>query len=551
MSALQNQHDNNVKKYSSVSYLVNSNKRYKRGLIDAGGSLLKTFFGTLDAEDALKFSNAIDQVETDEKQLAHLMRDNIHVIKSTITTFNNSISKLNENEQRLNKNLEVIDKGLQLISNSNDKLEIKSNINSLLSALESIIISLSFDIEDINNAILFSKMNVLHPTILSPHQLYNELEQNRNNMPRYYELPVSLSLQNVHELIDISRIISYFHNNKIIIVIKIPLVLPQTYTLYRVIPMPVPYDVSQPDTFALIAPAHPYLAITVDHMFYSLLRSVNQCKVIPDKFHVCELESVFSSVVNPICETILITEVVSKLPSSCEIKLLKGSVQVFHKINNNNWIFVLSEPGKCHISCSNDGNNFDETLFGTGLLSIPKTCKAFFKTLQFVPQSNAVLNVSSQIISNFNLVDDDCCNKNRVNKTLTKLPYSKLNDVNNLDSLLQASLHLDSFEKELDSLESPNHFQKYGIHYMSLSYVLFIVFFVYLLYRIRRYFCPKSKDHYCIQIFNQCNTKKVTETRQPSVELSVMNENSVADDTYSSMSRPTPIKRNLLVSKIN
>ncbi|XP_063891670.1 uncharacterized protein LOC135117135, partial [Helicoverpa armigera] len=138
LSALQNQHDNNVKKYSSVSYLVNSNKRYKRGLIDAGGSLLKTFFGTLDAEDALKFSNAIDQVETDEKQLAHLMRDNIHVIKSTITTFNNSISKLNENEQRLNKNLEVIDKGLQLISNSNDKLEIKSNINSLLSALESI-----------------------------------------------------------------------------------------------------------------------------------------------------------------------------------------------------------------------------------------------------------------------------------------------------------------------------------------------------------------------------------------------------------------------------
>ncbi|KAF9413693.1 hypothetical protein HW555_008139 [Spodoptera exigua] len=181
LSALQNQHDNNVKKYSSVSYLVNSNKRYKRGLIDAGESLLKSFFGTLDAEEALKFSNAIHQVETDEKQLAHLIRDNIHVIMSTITTFNNFISKLSENEQRLNKNLEVIDKGLQLISNSND-----------------------------------NKMNVLHPTIICLHQLYNELEQNRNNMPR-------------------------FTNSR----------------------------------------------------YPCLYKTVNQCKVIPDKFHVCELESVF------------------------------------------------------------------------------------------------------------------------------------------------------------------------------------------------------------------------------------------------------------------
>ncbi|XP_026729357.1 uncharacterized protein LOC113495001 [Trichoplusia ni] len=553
LSALRSQHENNIKKYSSVSYILSNqmvnNKRSKRGLINAGGSILKTLFGILDSDDAIKFSEAIDQVQSDENQLLHLMRDNIHVIKSTITTFNSSMSKLNENESRLNKNIELIDHAFQILSNSNDKLEIKSNINVYLNAVEGIIISLSFDIEDINNAILFSKMNILHPTVLSPYQLYSELEQNVNNMPRYYELPVSpLSLQNIHDLIDVSQLASYIHNYKIIVIIKIPLVLPQTYNLYHVIPMPIPYDITQPNTFALISPSRPYLAITVDHMFYSPLQDINKCKVISDKFYICKLDNVYSSVANPICESILITEIVHKIPSSCEIKLLKGSIELFHKINNNRWIYVLSEPGKCHVSCENDGRSFDETIFGTGILSLTKTCKAFYKMLQFVPSSNVFLNVSTRIVSNFNLVKDDCCEKNRVNSSFSHLPYLKLNNINNLDSLLQASTHLDSFEQELNKIENPNHFQKYGVHYMSLSYMFFIIFCLYLLYKARKFICPKPPC--CVQIFNQCNnTKKVSRGYpQQSIELSEFEEPA---DPDLSLSRPTTLKRNILVTKQN
>lgn len=105
LSSLKLQHNNNVQKFSSISYFVQVNeiKRPKRGLIDAGGSLLKTFFGTLDTDDANKFTNAINKVQSDEKQLTLLMRDNIHVIKSTISTFNNTMSKVKENENRLKR----------------------------------------------------------------------------------------------------------------------------------------------------------------------------------------------------------------------------------------------------------------------------------------------------------------------------------------------------------------------------------------------------------------------------------------------------------------
>ncbi|XP_028164770.1 uncharacterized protein LOC135081622 [Ostrinia nubilalis] len=549
LTALRNQHLDNVNKFSSVSYLLSDDEpkgRVKRGLIDFGGSLLKTFFGTLDTEDAVKFSQAINDVQSDEKKLAYLMKDNIHVIKSTISSFNNSISKVNENEKHLMKNMEVIHNILENVSNSNDKLEIKSQINSLLTSLESIILTLSFDIDDVNNAILFAKLNVLHPTVLNPYQLYSELDKHRNSLPKHSELPVSLTLQNIHELIDISKLICFYHLNKIIIIVNIPLVLPQVYNLHNVIPLPAPYDISKPDTFVLIAPNTPYIAITGDHMFYSQIRDLSECKMISEKCYVCELVNVYSTIANPTCETILLTEIVNRLPDNCNVKLLHGSVDVFHKLTNNRWLFVQSEPGKCHISCDSQSDDPNVILFGTGILTIPKNCKAFYKTLQFIPTGETVIKNISNTISNFNIILDDCCEKAKHNRTLNKLPFSKLENVNNLDSLLHASLHLDSLEQDLNKLDNPSHLERYGIHYISVSYFISGIFLIYIIYRNRRLFCKSNRNQRCcIQIFNQCNNKKSVKTTQSIRDV----EDSSGSDEHEPRSTPSPMRRNIIIAQ--
>ncbi|XP_022833163.1 uncharacterized protein LOC111361061 [Spodoptera litura] len=365
---LQNQHLNNVRKFSSISYLVGDQKpnRLKRGLIDAGGSILKSIFGTLDSEDALKFSDAITKVQSDEKQLANLMRNNIHVVRSTILNFNNTMSKVNKNQNQLNQNLETIRKTLEQFSNSSDKLEIKTQLTMLLNDLESITIALSFDIDDINNAILFSKVNILHPTVLSPYQLFHELDLHKH---KKYTCNI---------IIDISNLVSYYHLNKVIIVTRIPLVLPQMYNLYHTVPLPTPYDITKPDTYVLVAPSKPYVAITTDRMFYSLLESVDKSQVIQNECYVCSLGNVYSTIANPTCETKLLTEAISSLPNSCNTKLIYGLIDVFFKLNNNNWLFVQSEPGKVHVTCENDPSSYDKILFGTGMLTLPKYCTAYF-----------------------------------------------------------------------------------------------------------------------------------------------------------------------------
>lgn len=517
--------------------------------------MLKTFFGTLDSEDGTKFSNAINDVQTDEKHLARLMKDNIHVIKSTISYFNNSISKLDENEKHLLKNMETIHEILKTVSNSNDKLEIKSQITTLISSLDAIILTLSFDIDDINNAILFAKLNVLHPTVLSPHQLYNELDKNRNNLPNHYELPISLTLRNIQEIIDISKLICYYHLNKIIIIIKIPLVLPHIYNLYNTIPLPIPYDISKPDTFVLIEPTSSHVAITADRMFYSQINNINECKVISEKCYVCVLSNVFSVIASPTCETTLLSEVVNKLPEMCVTRLIHGSIDLFHKLSFNRWIYVQTEPGKCHITCDNKEVNTDVILFGTGILELPRTCKAFFKTLQFTATGETLISNVSNKISNFDILQDDCCDRSRLNKTLNRLPYSKLNNLNNLDSLLHASIHLNFLEEELSKLENPSHFDKYGTHYMSLSFITSILILIYILYKSRKALC-KPDSSCCIQIFNQCHNSK---TKSNPISHMVIHEDSPRslEENISESAEgaaqitPTPTKRNIVFSKFH
>lgn len=554
LATLKHQHVNNINKFSSVSYLLSeesSRRRSRRGLIDFGGSLLKTFFGTMDSEDAVKYSNAINDVQSDEKKLAHLMKDNIHVIKNTISSFNQTLSKVNLNEQHLMKNMEIIHDILDKVTNNNDKLEIKSQINSLFQSIESIILTLSFDIDDVNNAILFSKLNILHPTVLSPYQLYNELDKNRNSLPKHSELPVPLTIQNIHELIDISKIICYYHLNRIIVIINIPLVLPQVYNLYNVIPSPAPYDISKPDTFALIAPSSSYLAITADHMFYSPITDINQCKVISEKCFICELVNVYSTIANPTCETTLLTELVNKLPDSCNIKLIHGLIDVFHKITNNRWIFVQSEPGKCHVTCGDEAESSEVILFGTGILTLPKDCRAFYKTLQFVPNSEIVTKNITKIISNFDIIIDDCCEKTKLNKTINKLPFTKLDNVNNLNSLLHASIHLDSLEEQLSKLETPSHFERFGMHYMSLSYISSILLILYLIYRYRKIFCTgaSAPATCCIKIFNQCNNRRTTHTpnRQIVIAQDVRVDSSSEEGDHPVS--PSPARRNIFMTR--
>lgn len=511
LSPLESLYVNVYNNYLSLSHLTSgSNQKRKRSAwFGVGGTILKQLFGSLDDDDAKVFSDAIDSVQDDQRQLASLMKDNIHIIASTISTFNNTILKLNANEITLNNNMDKLHKILDTISQNTNKLEINTHLSMTFSALESSLMILNFNLRDLIDAILFGKQNVVHPAVLNPIRLFEELNSNSNIIARNFPLP--LSLDNVHILLDIADISSFVSDNKLVFNIRIPLTLVSDYKLYHIYALPTPHDIQHPNSFAMINPTAKYLSITEDKLTYSLLDNISECKVIKNSYYLCKIESVHSSVSNPVCEVTILTEYLNKIPSTCNYKVMVGNIDVWQKLTNNRWIYVLSDISKLSVNCNDQIVDYD--LIGTGILKLPKGCKAYHKLLQFVATNEYQSKIYLPSL-NFNIIEDDCCSKKTINNSLPYLTPIKLSHIN-LDSLQYASHKLNQATEELDRIEKQPYYVKYGHYFNIITTLLSVCVFSYLLYKIYKCFCQKKRNHRtsvsptgcCIKIFNSCYSK--------------------------------------------
>ncbi|XP_064075420.1 uncharacterized protein LOC135194201 [Vanessa tameamea] len=435
--------------------------------LEFGGEILKFFFGTLDAEDARNYDAAIDACEKNEHELFRLIKDNIHIVKSSINSFNATITKLNQNEIKLNSQINRLNEILSFVTKNNDKIFLLTKLNNLVNIIEGSLLTISNFLDIIINAILFSKANILHPSILSPSKLYNELSFRSNSINNKLDFPVPLRLDNIHTIIDVSKLISYYYNNKIIFILQIPLIHPIKYIVYKIIPLPTPHDKTNPNTFALITPSKTYIALTDDRLHYTLYDNLQQCSHVNNEHMICPLGSVYSSITNPSCETKLLTEVNLSLPSECNSKLLYGDVDIWQKLNNNEWIFVQSKPNKLTVQCDNSDMK-SYPIIGTGILRLTENCIAFSKTIRLEPSVSTSLVFTDQLKVDFDIIQDDCCKKDILNKSIPLLSPISLSNIN-LDSLKYSYNQLENLENELNRINNESHFVKYSSYYSSLT----------------------------------------------------------------------------------
>ncbi|XP_052740626.1 uncharacterized protein LOC128198569 [Bicyclus anynana] len=534
--------------YQSLSHLTQEKGRSKRSSwFGFGGPILKQLFGSLDEDDAQIFTNAINAIQDDQRHLASLMKENIHVISSTISTFNNTIQKLNENEQILNSNIGKLDKILDNVLQTTNKLEASSHLTMTFSALESSLMTLNFNLKDIIDAILFGKQNIVHPSILSPMQLYNELNSNKNKVPQNFPLP--LNLENMHILLDISQISSFITDSKIVFVVKIPLVLLQEYNLYHVYALPTAHDINNPHSFAMINPTAKFLAITDDKLLYSMTDSISDCKTLTNNYRLCKLGNVHSSVANPTCEVQILSAYINKIPDTCDYKNVVSDIDVWQTISNNKWIYVQSNIAKLSVKCNNSINDYD--IIGTGILKLPKGCTAFHKLLQFSPsvEYETALYMPTP---NFNIINDDCCSRKKINSTLPYLTPIKLSHIN-LDSLHYVTHRLNQVNDEIEKIENQPYHIKYGSYFSVCTTLVSLIVLCYISFKMYKKCCNRRKRNNsldsssgcCIQIFNSCYTKPNQNIQAINTSSDYETHNRAFESNSSSENSPTFLRRNL------
>lgn len=415
--------------FDSISHII-ANDRVKRSAWFSGvGTVLKYIFGTLDEDDAINYNNAIKTLYDNDKKLADSIKKTILVSQSAISNINQSLYDLNSNQIKLSNALDILLNKVNNISKIVILDNFKLKLVNIINCLQSHMLTLSFKIEDILNSILFVQNNVLHPAILSAKQLYEDIYQNHKAIPKDKDLPVRLDLSNIHAIMNTARLVCYYSDDKLIFIVKIPLVDVLDYKLYETVPLPVPHkNVNNNNSYVYIVPTESYLAVSSDKSYFTYLKEISQCKTIPPDTYMCEISNIYSVPGNPSCDIEIMMKTLSEIPNTCFYKYLYGEIDIWHKLNDNNWVFVESGRDKLTIECY-DKIIFESVISGTGILNVPVNCIAYFKSFKFVKQSDPKINIPI-ISSDFDIVNDNCCNLEHFNDLKTNLPMSKISNIN-------------------------------------------------------------------------------------------------------------------------
>lgn len=275
---------NNLKIISQIIPTLHSKNNYfkqiighyrtKRGWFNGVGTVFKTLIGTMDQNDAEYYDKAIDHINLDEKHLISLLHEQTQIVNSAIKNFNETVSSLNNNEATINYNFELF----KNYSVTNDKhlfqLEIRQRLEEQVALLNIMTIQVDQQFGTLINTVLFARSNILHPFILSPEQLINELISTLKYVPSSRTYPFELNINNAVEIMQSCKLTVFYSNFKLIFVISIPLVSPTHFTLYKLIPLPMKANTGN---FLFISPNYKYIFLTDNKESYIMSNDISDC----------------------------------------------------------------------------------------------------------------------------------------------------------------------------------------------------------------------------------------------------------------------------------
>lgn len=217
--------------------------REKRGLINGLGSIVKAITGNLDADDAIKFEQEISSLKSYAKQSQQNQKLNIGIMENFMKNYESELKKIHTNQH-------IIAETIVKINNNISDLSNRINLLQVYVQLENNFQQIYDKISLLEIAITFASLNNLHPSIVDPNQLLNELIQ----VEKDYKLPFAVNRFNIHHLETTINIKAYSTANSITFILEIPIVSDSQYDVIHLYSIPNEHNMTR------IPPA-PYLIL--------------------------------------------------------------------------------------------------------------------------------------------------------------------------------------------------------------------------------------------------------------------------------------------------
>lgn len=334
------------------------NKRFKRGLINPLGSLIKVITGNLDNEDAAHFDQLITEIKSREQ--ANSQR--ITILSEMLDHIANTSKIMDENNKILNNKLNKLESLIKDISKKDSRDSIVSHMMNVFHLFIINFRTIFIKLSDIETSLALSKVSVLHKAILNSNELLHVL----NEISKVDRLMYPVNEQNLVNLEETFNVKTYIKDNNVRFIINVPLVENVTYTYYKLYTLPISSDPTK-DTVAII-PESPYLL--VEGIRYRPI--AHRCKEITAKEYLCLEDEVAVNLEESCIEQLMEYK---QNHSKCLPQRVKPENLKIEKISQNSWILFSKYEKTLFQKCGDDV--IQERLCGTYILTIQKPCDVF------------------------------------------------------------------------------------------------------------------------------------------------------------------------------
>jgi hypothetical protein len=234
-----------------LQVIPRSDKR--RGLVDLGGSVLKTLFGTATIADLHQVPSTLSELEAKEAVIFHSPNNQLSYVKGiALSSQVNSDAIANLSNVIKSEIIQLHDRYTRLVSDAwriNVTVADYSSLSSLIRQMEFLLLQMTVQFDELNMAVQTVLLGRLPVAIIKPNVLHEILRNLSLIFPETYKLIAGVKLQDIHKYYDLISTSMVGSAHGLCLIFEIPLKSEnQIFSLYRIMTLPVKVF---KDTFAV------------------------------------------------------------------------------------------------------------------------------------------------------------------------------------------------------------------------------------------------------------------------------------------------------------
>lgn len=461
-------------------------KRSKRGIINAGGSILRSLFGTMDNDDRKQISHLIKSVQNKEIKIEDLLERQIHVTTEAMDVYNTTIRELYNNNVIINQTLKKFQNIVYSTKTDLIHLENHQTITELYEYIINNLIIINDKLEELVNAIDSSYSGLLPVNILNHNNLIKELCKSPQ-VSKFVEWP---SVSNIHNIIKTSQFNAYLDDLTFVSIIEIPLIDDDVLNVYQILSLPKQdnYTISKSNTYNgtylyhTLLVQNKYIAITKDGRFYTTLEELSTCKTYTSSKLICNSLIIHDENAEPTCETAILKHDNTNYNIYCKIMTTRGNFKIIKHLRKNTWLLLFTDSVNIIEVCNNNGSTTNK-FSGTGILTIPENCITTVHTTKLKSESQTKFEIKLQLPEIKIDIMDEVYNHPLI-KHIEEVTIKPIQNGNlNLDKLNPAAYEMKNIHRELEKIRQYDPPNSYMHTNHILIYIITISIVGYVIYR--------------------------------------------------------------------